>query len=473
MSCATFRNRVHSGLTVSSGRVEAIAADTEYQDEQQTLADPPAESGEPPPAWALLTKVAWRFCVVYFGLFCLLFAQITYTFTGIVNQFLPEGAVLWQMITLDPLLSWVGGHMFGAGAGLHLDSNSGDQSVIWVMVFCILVVAAVATALWTLLDRHRPSYSRANAWFLVFLRLCLGGQMFFYGVAKVIPTQMPEPPLAALLRPYGQLSPASVLWLQVGSSPVYEIALGTVELVAGLLLFLPRTATLGALLSLISMGQVFLLNMTFDVPVKILSFHLLLISLVLLAPQLQKLANVFVLQRPSEPVSQPALFRAERANRTATLVQVIIGVWMLIGCIGTGVTAWNDYGGGRTKPPLYGIWAVGEFTVDGNPVQPLTTDQTRWQRVVFDTPDVLTVQRMDGELVDRPVTVDADAHTIALAGDQPPTGRFDFTRTQDELRLTGQLDGREVTMVMQRVDANSFPLRSRGFHWVQDYPHFQ
>lgn len=284
---------------------------------------------------------------------------------------------------------------------------------------------------------------------------------------------MPEPPLAALLHPYGQLSPASVLWLQVGSSPVYEIALGTVELVAGLLLFLPRTATLGALLGLISMAQVFLLNMTFDVPVKILSFHLLLISLVLLAPQLRALANVFVLQRPSEPLSQPALFRGARANRIAGTVQVVIGVWMLIGCIGTGWSAWHEYGGGRTKPPLYGIWTVGEFTVDGQPVPPLTTDQTRWQRAVFDTPGVLTLQRMDGELVDRPVTVDADAHTIVLTGDQAPTGRFAFTRTQDELRLTGELDGRAVAMALQRVDPNSFPLRGRGFHWVQDYPHFQ
>jgi hypothetical protein len=49
------------------------------------------------------------------------------------------------------------------------------------------------------------------------------------------------------------------------------------------------------------MAQVFMLNMSFDVPVKILSFHLLLMSLVLLAPQIRRLANVLVLERPSEP----------------------------------------------------------------------------------------------------------------------------------------------------------------------------
>lgn len=95
---------------------------------------------------------------------------------------------------------------------------------------------------------------------------------------------MPGPTLAQLLQPYGTLSPASVLWLQVGSSHPYEMALGAVEVIAGLLLFVPRTAVLGTMLSLASMAQVFLMNMTFDVPVKLLSFHLLLISLVLLAP---------------------------------------------------------------------------------------------------------------------------------------------------------------------------------------------
>jgi hypothetical protein len=40
--------------------------------------------------------------------------------------------------------------------------------------------------------------------------------------------------------------------------------------------------------------------MAHDVPVKLLSLHLLLMSLVLLAQQLPQLAKVLVLQRPSD-----------------------------------------------------------------------------------------------------------------------------------------------------------------------------
>ncbi|KUI34640.1 hypothetical protein [Mycobacterium sp. GA-2829] len=37
----------------------------------------------------------------------------------------------------------------------------------------------------------------------------------------------------------------------------------------------------------------------------------------------------------------------------------------------------------------------------------------------------------------------------------------------------GQIDGRPVTMSLERVDSNGFTPRSRGFNWVQEYPYFR
>jgi hypothetical protein len=84
------------------------------------------------------------------------------------------------------------------------------------------------------------------------------------------------------------------------------------------------------------------------------------------------------------------------ANRNAAAVQVVLGNWVLIGCVAVSWQAWTDYGDGRPKPELYGICSVTEFTVGGNPAPPLTTDEKRWQRIVFDDPGILTYQRMDG-----------------------------------------------------------------------------
>ncbi|WP_280235340.1 DoxX family protein [Nocardia cyriacigeorgica] len=444
--------------------------------ERQDDAAPPEAARHRP--WHPLTRIAFRFGVVYFGLFCLLFAQITFAFTGIAGQWLPDRAILWQMHMLAPGLEWVGRTVFGVDAVLREDSGSGDQTVIWVMVFCFLVIAAVATLIWSVLDRRRTGYPRLSAWFLTFLRLCLAGQMLFYGIAKAIPSQMPSPPLNALLQPYGDFSLMSVLWLQVGSSPAYQVLLGVAELVAGLLLFLPRTATLGALLGVVSMAQVFVLNMTFDVPVKILSFHLLLLSLLLLVPQAQRLANILVLERPSEPATQPRLFDSARSNRIAALVQVLIGVWVLVGTVHLGWTAWNDFGGGREKSELYGIWTVSEFTAAGQPVPPLLTDENRWQRAVFDDPGAMFYQRMDGAVVPVAATIDTGAHTLTLTAPPAapeatpvPVATFTFEQSAPgQLRLRGELNGTPTTIVLDRMDLDAFPLRSDRFHWVQDYP---
>jgi hypothetical protein len=222
------------------------------------------------------------------------------------------------------------------------------------------------------------------------------------------------------------------------------------------------------------MAQVFLLNMTFDVPVKILSGHLLLMSLVLLTPQLRRLTNLFVLQRPSEPVSQPALFGSYRANRRAATVQAVLGLWIVAGCVWGSWQAWHTYGGGSPKPELYGIWSVREFSVDGKPLPPLTTDQTRWQRVVFEKPGAVTYQRMNGDLVDASATVSADTITMSEPGGGVALADLRVSRpSTHQLQLTGTVQGRPVQIALDQVDLNQFTLRNRGCHWVQEYPFFR
>jgi len=425
-------------------------------------ATPQPLSTERSPAWHLLTRVAFRFCVAYFGLFCLLFVQIMFAFTGIFRWVLPPSAAVWQMHTLSPTTEWIGHHIFGVNATLNPNSRSGDQAAMWVFTSILLVVALAATVIWSVVDRRRSEYRRLCSWFLAFVRICLGGQMLFYAAIKVIPVQMPSPSLASLLRPFGQLSLNWVLWLQVGSSQPYELALGVVELVAGMLLFWPRTATLGALLALTSLAQVFLYNMTFDVSVKILAFHLLCLALVVLAPQARRLANVFVLQRPSQPATQPALFSTPRANKAATAIQIGLAVWVLVGAL---TISWLDWShDNRPKPALYGIWTVTSFTRDGVIVPPLTTQRDRWQRLIIDEPDRLSVQRMDGVIVTRAAVIDAQTITlneVALTIDRTAS---------DRLNLAGQVQRHHVTMTLRRLDLDKFPLRRDRFHWVQEYP---
>ncbi|MEV5648903.1 DoxX family protein [Nocardia sp. NPDC052254] len=445
----------------------------------EEIESPPATEQEDQPSavgWNPFTRLAFRFTFLYLGLFCVLYPQVVFVFTGWFGSWLDPDAVLWQGRVLRPVLEWTGRTVFGIHPVLS-SNGSGDQAILWVLVFCVLVVALAGTSVWSVLDRRRRDYRRLAGWFLVFLRLCLAGQMLKYGFAKIVPTQMPEPSLSTLLTPYGDLAPMSVLWNQVGTSPAYEMLLGAAELLAGVLLLVPRTATVGAMLAVVSMAQVFVLNMTFDVPVKILSGHLLLISMALLAPQARRLFDVLVLDRPVGRSTAPYPFRTRRSRLIAGLVQAGIGVWVAVALAHVSTQLW-DSGSGRPKPPLYGIWAVEEFTRDGQSVPPLLTDAERWQRVVFDYPGVMQYQRTDGTLVPTAAEIDTGAHRLALAaapqhaGAQPvPLGEFAYEQQRpDVLRFTGELAGHPVTVSFRRQDPDAFPQRSHGFRWVQNAP---
>ncbi|MGA8878457.1 MAG: DoxX family protein [Candidatus Korobacteraceae bacterium] len=429
-----------------------------------------AEPGTAPAArWSLATRIAFRFCFIYFGLYCLL-TQISTSLVPLPNVDIPDPSTFPPM---HQIVTWTAVHLFGVTKPLVYFSGSGDKIFDWVLLFVMVVFTAIATAIWSIVDRRRENYISMHKWFRLVIRICLAGQMFAYGWAKAVPLQMPFPYLTKLVEPYGNFSHMGVLWASIGASPAYEIFAGCAEMLGGLLLIVPRTTTLGALVCLADMTQVFMLNMTYDVPVKLLSFHLILLSLFLLAPDLQRLANIFFLNRAAGPSMQPPLFRSARSNRIAVAVQVLIGIWLMgMNAYGSW-SGWHMYGGGRTKSALYGIWDVDQMTIDGQVRSPLLSDYGRWRRVVFDFPTLASFQRMDDSFARYGVKIDVNSNGLVLTKSDAKDWKANlaFQRpTPDQLILDGQMDGHKVRMQLRLFDREKFLLISRGFHWVQENP---
>jgi len=408
---------------------------------------------------------------VYFGLYCLTTQILGSLFTN-PEVDVPDPSTLWPM---RQIIFWTAAHIFRVAHPLvYSGSGSGDKTFDWVAAFCLLILAILATFIWSLLDRRRENYATLYKWFRAFIRFALASQMFAYGLAKAVPLQMPFPYLYKLVEPYGNFSPMGVLWSSVGASPAYEIFAGSAEMVAGILLIFPRMTTLGALVCLIDSAYIFTLNMTYDVPVKLFAFHMILMSLFLLAPEFSRLADFFLSNRAAAPSTQPPLFRTRRANRIALAVQIVVGIWLIgINAYGSW-TGWHTDGGGRTKSELYGIWNVEQLSIDGQIRSPLLNDYDRWHRVIFDFPDRVTFQRMDDTYAGYGASINVNDKTLALTkGDEKNRkGDFHFQRpAQDQLTLDGNMDGHTVHMRLQLVDRNKFLLVNRGFHWIQEYPY--
>jgi hypothetical protein len=201
---------------------------------------------------------------------------------------------------------------------------------------------------------------------------------------------------------------------------------------------------------------------------------LILLSVLLLAPELQRLGDVFFLDRPSPASSQPALFTNPLRNRVALVLQIAFGAWLLgINVYGSTI-AWHKYGAGAPKSALYGIWDITQLTVDGQSRPPLLTEKDQLRRAIFEFPQVVAFQRMDDSFVRYGAAINSGEKTVALTKFDDKSWKANFTFQQPEasqLVLDGEMDHHKLHMQLQLVDRNKFLLVSRGFHWVQEYPY--
>jgi uncharacterized membrane protein YphA (DoxX/SURF4 family) len=422
------------------------------------------------PHWNAATSLAFRFSFAYFVLFSLSNQTISGLFP-IPNVDVPDASEFWLV---RQTVFWAAAKVFRVPSPLvYTGSGSGDKTFDWVLTFCVLVLAILTTAVWSVLDRKRANYAALDRWFRVFIRFALASEMFVYGMSKIVPLQMPFPFLARLVEPFGNFSPMGVLWYSIGASPAYEIFAGCAEVLAGILLVIPRTTTVGALVCLADAVEVFMLNMAYDVPVKLYSFHLILMAIFLLAPDLPRLADFFFRHRPVEASAEPPLFPSRRANHIAAAVQILFGACLLGANAYNSWTGWHTYGRGAPKPPLYGIWNVDQVSVDGEIRPPLLTDHDRWRRAIFDRSDSVALQRMDDSFVYYHAAINLKDRSISLSkgGDKNWKAKWAFERVNpDQLILNGDMDAHKIQMRLSLVDWNQFLLVNRGFHWIQEYP---
>jgi hypothetical protein len=437
----------------------------------ETAASQELTSAPPPHHWSLALRIAFRFCFVYFTLYALN-NQILGGLIIIPKVDIPDLGTLWP---LRQITFWAARKVFHVTTTLvYTGSGSGDKTFDWVQVFCLLVLAVIFTALWSTLDRRRQNYVTLHKWFRLFMRFALGSDLLIYSFIKIIPLQMPFPHLTRLLEPFGNFSPMGVLWSSVGASPAYEMFAGSAEALGGILLMIPRTTTLGGLICLADLTQVFALNMTYDVPVKLFSFHLIVISVFLLAPERRRLAGFFFSDRANPPSTQPPLFRTPRANHIAAAAQVLYLLYLGGTNVYGSVQSWHEHGGGRPKPSLYGIWDVDEMSIDGQVRLPLLTDHDRWRRIIFDFPTHTSFQSVDDSFTSYGSSISDMDKTLTLTkgDDKKWKAVLTFNRpTSDQLTLDGTLDAHRVHTQLKQFDRNKLELVSRGFHWINEYPY--
>jgi hypothetical protein len=380
------------------------------------------------------------------------------------------------------LVPRVGEHLLGLSGPLeHAGGPGGDHLGGYVAVLCCASVALLGAAVWSALDRRRRTHARAHAWVRVMARYTLAGVMLQYGLVKVFKSQFPHPGPLALMEPLGEASPMGLLWTFMGYSLPYNVFTGGVEVLGGLLLYWRRTTALGALVVAGAMANVVMLNLSYDVPVKVYSAHLLLLALFLLAPEARRLADFFLLGRTASlaPLHAPPLARGwARAHLAAKAL--FLGAVLVPGVLQAhqAMHAWGDL---APQHPLAGAYQVTGLERDGRDVPLLATDGALWQRLAIrgmrtspegPTQLFVRVTRMDGTMRHLTALEDAGTRTLALT-DRDTREHLSLRHAAPEpghLVLEGTVDGHALRLRLRQRPLDSFPLLTRGFRWVSPAP---
>lgn len=346
------------------------------------------------------------------------------------------------------------------------------------------LVALVTAFVWGLVDRGRTQYDDLYYRFRVVLRYRLAIGVIAYGLVLAFELLFPRPTLSDLNTNYADFLPWRIYYLTTGvAAAKYQLTHGLLALAGAALLLYRPTATLGAAMTATILVSVVLAEFAFQIGEHVYASLLLLIALVVLLHDVPRLYDLLVRERPAKAETYEPVFATSLARQTRVASKAAVVLFALILTV--------DAAGARSRggwqfpetPGLAnaaGVYNVKEFVFNGRTLPYSLTDPVRWQNVVFERWNTLSIR------IARPVPIrlstpsivyeaadSADyelagnggrhfySYTIGAEGTLDVRGKsnrserlvFEYSRRGDELLLVGADEsGNALRVVLQNVN---------------------
>jgi hypothetical protein len=385
-----------------------------------------------------------------------------------VNKFLFQVSFVFLLLLTIPLDPYYYRKLFAHAGNFHfkdlfevLDyvpfwgnySAWGFQSFAgWLWVLAVSVIAGL---IWFVTDKAF-NYDKWNYILRTILRYRLAIALVTYGVILLFPLQVPFPSLSDLHTKYGDFLPWKIYYHSLGvASAGYEPILGFVEIFTGLLLLWRRTTVIGAGLAAALLINIVLVNFAYDLGSHVLSIYLLLISTVLLLHDVPRLYLLLVKEKAATADHYVPAVPVRFSNWAKVL---FVGFFLVYAVLAYSKT--ND----KKTPGLAGaagFYDVSHFITHGQQLPYSLTDTVRWQNVVFEKWNTLSVH-LNKKVVPNLKGPDVDEYENEGNG-----GRIFYTYIiQDSIiHLINKNDSKDVyQLVLKRPDENTILLDGADIH---------
>lgn len=424
------------------------------------------EPALPPTVRARLAAFSWRGVATYALLWCLPFpfATLPFAWSQRVTAAIDGG----RDVTVRWLCEVVGGVALPASNGVGGDTLGQAYAILFTAVAAMLVAVP-----WTLLRWSRPHHAASGArpreLLSAWLRFVVASALIGPGLSMVVPLRYGPIEAAMLARPLGQLTPDELLHACFAVAPGYVMALGVVQVLAGLLLCWRQTATLGALFAAACLAEAALLSIAYDRPDKLAALHLLAFAVLVAARDRRRLLGLFV-HGTAAPAPAPWPWPRWLRRPTKALQLAFVG-WLVFAGMRAAFEEWQV----RNVPAaaLVGGWDVAEFARDGVEVDRTGAPQ-RWWTLQFAADGSAELRRADQRGVRLFYEFDPKRRVLTLRpvdGADPaaplPIELQCRQPDRQHLELDGLAEGARLRVRCLRI-GEDLPLLQHRTRWLRD-----
>jgi hypothetical protein len=417
--------------------------------------------------WSLTKKLLFFLFFIFFVLYIFLNPNHIVPYTDFLNKvYIQPFANLTAWLAKDVL------HIVNPAIKFYngtIDSVFGYLSLLF-----IFLLAISGSLIWLAIDRRAHNYHKQYSALTVLVRYYLAFTMIAYASFKIIKIQFLSLSPVMLLQTYGNSTPRQLAWSFLGYSAGYNYFMGSLEFAAGLLLFFRRTTTLGSIIVLGILANVIAVNFSFDINVKLYSIVLVMMALFLLSKDVSRLYNFFFLNKIVYPFVDPPIHFKKKWENTALLAAkyVFILYVILFGLRANFYRTFEDRDS-PVKPPLYGIYNVTAFIRNKDTIKPLTTDTTRWDKLIVSAPKGnASIKLMDGSVRAFEFRPETAEQKIVMYAKSDTSDKYTFTYDESRdsvLVLQGRWHNDSLQIKFRQYDFNKFPLINHGFRWILDH----
>ncbi|MBN9380987.1 MAG: hypothetical protein J0H74_09485 [Chitinophagaceae bacterium] len=318
-----------------------------------------------------------------------------------------------------------------------------------------LGLALVLSLIWSYYDKK--FLGNEAYWYYglrVVLRYRLAAALLSYGFILIFAVQAPYPALSDLHTKYGFFLPWRIYYDSLAvSSAGYVPTLGLIEVLGGIFLLFRRTSLIGAGIAAFLLINIVLANFAYELGDHVISVYLLLIALVLIAYDAPRLYQLLF----KEKTTQPDKFDPVFSGKWPKTRLILKGGFVIFFFIYASLLLKSSYRGKWPFPDTPGLqgaegfYDVRHFSSNGIDRPYSLTDSLRWEDVVFEKWNTLSVN------VNRQVPVNYTRPAVTYQA-TALLRTYEGLGNGDRLFYTYEIHGNHLSLVNKNDPADTYEL---------------